>query len=233
MLYFQHMTKLPLALIVVSTFALAGCNKPAQPQGDQTQEQTQTMEQTKDQMTEQFQMVAEAMAAGNPIVCQMTNANGTSFTYSNMGQKIRIQGQLSPDSPDEGNMLSDGEFIYTWSNQNQQGIKFKQPSAEDLAALKAKGEAVAQNLPDFSDQMTQDEYKNQGYSINCTQENIPDDTFVPPTTVTFTDTSDMMQRAQQMMRQDDAESASEAASEGDQMDLEQVKKVMQGYGGQQ
>ncbi|MBP9781686.1 hypothetical protein KBC89_03455, partial [Candidatus Woesebacteria bacterium] len=175
---------LPLGIL------LGGCSLIPQ---KSSQLETPPLEQ---QVVKEYQKVADAMASGKSVECVMTNTKeGTNFTYQVKGKKVRSFGQITPESSSSGNMISDGDYLYMWSDDGQPGTKFKIPTEAEVAEMTEKPKDL---LPDLSDEAKQQEFVDMGYSIQCDQKNITDDAFIPPATVQFQDLSLMMESAKQL-----------------------------------
>lgn len=176
------------------------------------------------QAVKEYQKVAEAMASGKSVECVMTNAQeGTSFTYQVKGKMIRSFGQLSPDSTSSGNMISDGSYLYMWSDDSAQGTKMKILSEAEAAEITEQPEDV---LPDLSDEVKQQELVDLGYSIRCDEKNLADDAFVPPATIQFQDLSQMMEAANQIQQK----MAPSIEGESPEMTQEQLELMMKSFG---
>ena len=179
---------------------------------------------TEQQTMKEYQKVADAMASGKSIECVMTNVKeGTNFTYQVKGKKVRSFGQINPESSSSGNMISDGDYLYMWSDNGQPGTKFKIPTETEVAEMAEKPKDV---LPDLSDEAKQQEFVDMGYSIQCDQKNVTDDVFVPPTTVKFQDLSQMMESAKQLQ----GKMASGAGKTTPELTQEQINAMMKSFG---
>lgn len=171
-----------------------------------------------------YQKLADAMATGKSVECVMTNTQkGTSFVYQVKGKMIRTFGQLNPDATSSGNMISDGTYLYTWSDDSQSGTKFKIPTEAKTAESVEQSKDV---LPDLSDQTKQQEFIDSGYTIQCDPINLTDDTFIPPITVKFQDLSQMMDSANQFQ----AKMASGAGESAPELSQEQIEAMMKSFG---
>lgn len=170
-------------IILFTTFILAGCTKESTsinstPESDagQTQPTTPT---DNGELAE----ISNAIASGQPVVCTLKNDGDTSMTYYLKGNKFKIAGMGSGESENSTNIISDGVFVYTWSDQSKTGTKV--PVTEPLPSA---GEETAPNY-------TPNDLKNfqdQGYTVDCDKGEVADSEFVIPTDVTFTDLSEMM-----------------------------------------
>lgn len=175
------------------------------------------------QAVKEYQKIAQAMATGEPVECVMSNSQkGTSFTYQVKGKMIRTFGQLNPESTSSGNMISDGTYLYIWSDDGQAGTKMKIPTDTEVAETSENSEA----LPDLSSETKQQEYIDLGYSIQCDQKNLSDEIFTPPTTVNFQDLSLMMESANQLQ----AKMASGAGESAPELTQEQIEAMMKSFG---
>lgn len=210
-----------LILVLPLGILLSGCSLIPQ---KSSQVETPPLEQ---QVVKEYQKVADAMASGKSVECVMTNSQeGTSFTYQVKGNMIRSFGQLSPDSTSSGNMISDGTFLYMWSDGSAQGTKMKIPSETEVAEMAEKPDDV---LPDLSNEVKQQELEDMGYTIKCDEKNLTEDAFIPPATVQFQDLSQMMESAAQLQ----AEMESKASESKPELTQEQIEAMMKSFGGEE
>lgn len=176
------------------------------------------------QAMNEYQKIAQAMASGEPVECVMFNSQkGTSFTYQVKGKMIRTFGQLTPESTSSGNMISDGTYLYMWSDDGQAGTKMKIPAETETPTTAQESNDV---LPDLSDANKQQEFIDLGYSIQCDQKNLSDEIFTPPATVNFQDLSLMMESASQLQ----AKMASGAGESAPELTQEQIEAMMKSFG---
>lgn len=207
-----------LLVLLILGAVLSGCSLLPQ---KSSESEMPALEQ---QAVKEYQKVAEAMALGKSVECVMTNAQeGTSFTYQVKGKMIRSFGQLSPDSTSSGNMISDGSYLYMWSDDSAQGTKMKIPSEAEAAEMTEEPEDV---LPDLSDEVKQQELIDLGYSIRCDEKNLADDAFVPPATIQFQDLSQMMEAATQLQ----TEMESKAGESTPELTQEQIEAMVKSFG---
>ncbi len=203
---------LPLGIL------LSGCSLLPQ---KASQVETPQLEQ---QVMKEYQKVADAMASGKSVECVMTNSQeGTSFTYQVKGKMIRSFGQLSPDSSSSGNMISDGDYLYMWSDDAPSGTKMKIPSETEVAEMAEKPDDV---LPDLSNEIKQQELEDMGYTVKCDEKNLTEDAFTPPATIQFQDLSQMMESATQLQ----ARMASGSGESEPELTQEQIEAMMKSFG---
>lgn len=177
-------------VLLGSALILTGCSH----QVKQTMPETEL---TSDTMTtsQEFSTVAAAIASGQGAECEMTSATEDSvLNYQIKGEKMRMMVTNTADITSSGMMISDGNYLYSWSDESKQGMKFTVPTEDELKNLT---EQQGQTLPDFSKPDTQEKYQDLGFTIRCTTKEVPDSVFIPPTDVTFTDASAMMQMMKQ------------------------------------
>lgn len=207
-----------IILPILLGIAVSGCSILPQ---KNTQVEVPPVEQ---QALKEYQKLAEAMASGQSVECVMTNnQTETSFTYQVKGKMIRTFGQLTPDSTTSANMISDGTYLYMWSDDDQAGTKYRIPTEAETEEMMEQSNDV---LPDLSDQTKQQEFIDMGYSIQCDQVNLSEETFVPPATVLFQDLSQMMESANQLQ----AKMASEAGESAPELTQEQIEAMMKSFG---
>lgn len=152
------------------------------------------------EIASQSEKIAAAMAAGTPLSCSISGTDSTeSYTYVVQGKKFKMSNTLAAvdDKPaTTTNVISDGEYAYTWSEPGTEGLKFKLPTEEEMKESADKTEKTQEalgNFPDLSDQEKLDEYEDQGYTVTCEETTIDAKAFIPPTTVTFQDMNAMME----------------------------------------
>lgn len=87
--------------------------------------------------------------------------------------------------------VSDGEFIYAWSNEAPMGVKFPLAEAESMAAdVEASADVdAAVEAQQFA----------EDYDYACERWNADADVFAVPSNISFSDFSTMMQNAFDMM----------------------------------
>ncbi|HNQ17254.1 MAG TPA: hypothetical protein PKJ26_04475 [Candidatus Woesebacteria bacterium] len=207
-----------LLFVLALGILLSGCSLLPQ---KSSQVETPPLEQ---QVVKEYQKVADAMASGKSVECVMTNTQeGTSFTYQVKGNMVRSFGQLSPDSTSSGNMISDGTYLYMWSDDSAQGTKMKIPSETEVAEMTEQPDDV---LPDLSNEEKQQELEDLGYSIKCDEKDLANDVFVPPTTIQFQDLSQMLESATQLQ----TEMESKASESTPELTQEQIEAMMKSFG---
>ncbi len=199
-------------VFLITSFVLFSACKPQTPPAAPES-------QTQDQAINEFTEMGQAIQSGKPVSCTMQKKDSTeSVTYLIKGKKMKMSGFGSGDAGQPGSMLSDGEYVYTWTDATKQGMKFKLPSEEAQQTTTEQTPTTPQNVPDFSSEEERQKYADMGYTVNCEVAVVADSEFVPPTDVTFRDLSSMMQalpsatapvmdqaeaqrRAQEMMQQ--------------------------------
>jgi hypothetical protein len=140
---------------------------------------------------------AEAINSGRPTTCILTKDLDK--------MEYHIKGKMmSADITSEVNgeitlshMINDGSYLYTWSDTQNQGVKMAIPSEEETKAAIDKAKEYQQNMPAtprFEGEADYESFKNQGYTINCKASSVGDSVFTPPSDVTFTDPTQMMQQ---------------------------------------
>lgn len=175
--------------LVSSALLLAACTSQQSPQSVASQTEQQTMN--------EFEKISRAIQDGKSVRCQLTKTStNQQMTYSLKGNKMRMNGIIDQESDQEANMMSDGSYIYTWSNQTQQGVKM--PISDDTVQ-----EQAADQLPDLSKQDEWQTYEDQGFQVSCSPAEIADSEFIPPSTVQFMDMSQLMQNLEDMQNKAD------------------------------
>lgn len=213
------MNKLSLLGLTVmgSAIVLAGCNKTP----PVTESEPETTGQSETEVVSEWQKIGEAIAMGKTAQCDMTNTEtGDTSRYYIKGKNIRFDTVNATNPEQSGSFLTDGEFIYTWTEAAKEGVKFSaiMPSGTPNPAVTQPPQA-----PDFSTEDAWLNYQNLGYTIDCSVEPVDDSLFIPPTDVTFTDMTALMKKFTQV-----TPVVSGGAS---QIDEAQIKELMQQFGG--
>lgn len=171
------MSKRTLLLSFFVTFVFAGCKQTVDTTAQVQVEQTDTVQEAK--------KMAAALAGGNSVHCTMEKPGSTEKIETWLKEKkIRmhssgIQGQAAAST-----VLNDGTALYIWEDGKTEGVKFT-----ISADTQAQAQQFTQDIPDLSDESIRKSYEDQGYTLICTEEPVAETEFVPPTSVTFVDTS--------------------------------------------
>lgn len=199
-----------IGLVITTAVFLAACNPTQQSSTPQNND-----------AANQFSQVSQALQAGGSAVCTITNPDGTeTIEYAAKGTKVRVSSTGGADMS-ENLMISDGQNIYTWNTSTLKGVRFPIPDTETTEQA-----ANIPSVPDLSQEADQEQFLQQGYTINCTVTDVPDSEFVPPTNVNFEDMTQMMQNAQQMMN--NAGNKMPTAEQQQQLQ-DQAQQMMQRY----
>lgn len=172
---------------------LAGCSKststatPAEPTTDMMADGS---------MSDKMKSWAEAVKGGAALKCTFTDAKNTQSTnYEVKGKKMHMVSVSTGEKKTSTEMVNDGEYMYTWEQGKDQGMKIKVPTEAELQEMKEKSGGALKNTPDFTKQEDIEKLQNDGSKIDCTPGVVSDSTFVPPTNVTFQDFSAVMDNA--------------------------------------
>lgn len=196
--------------LVVFPILLMGCKAAPTASNSPTQEPSAQKEDQTDQL-------ATILSAGGSARCIMSKADGTSeVSYTIKGKKMRMEGMAGSSQQNNGTVINDGTYLYIWEKGKTEGIKSKIPSQQEMESLKEKSKSTMQNAPDLSDTAVRKEYEDQGYRIDCQPATVADSDFIPPTTVTFTDTSALMENAVKMMQEQSKELTPEQQAQMEQ-----------------
>lgn len=217
-------SKLFAAGLVATSLVLAGC----------TQTQQQTEQQTQEQAMGEFAQIAQAIQSGKGAHCTITQqieGQEQKMEYWIKGEKMKVTG-LSGANPEQaaqyGEMLSDGEYTYMWGTDNQ-GLKWK-IETDDMS----EDNQYEPDVPNFEDEQEIENYQNQGYQVQCEQQNLSDDFFTAPAHVQFQSMEMMMENAfgqmkQEMIQEQDQMMEVEGMTEEEDEATQQYQLMMQQY----
>jgi hypothetical protein len=177
-----------LTLLIFLATILVGC-APSPQTSESTPVPAAPKEQSGSAAASEFAEVAAAIKLGQAARCTLTNtAENQSMEYVIKGKKMKMHASAIATSMPETSMLTDGEFLYTWTEKDKKGMKMRVPTPEETKQMKD----TTHKLPDFSQESEKQRYENLGYTINCALTTAADSEFIPPADVTFTDLSAMM-----------------------------------------
>ncbi len=162
--------------LVAFTFFLSGCSLVSQNQNQITV--SPPAEGKKSALS-----LKEILNLGQSAKCTYLSDYGEITSWIK-GKKIRAEGDVFADSKENqgnGGMINDGEWLYLWNNQTQEGMKYK------LTALnKQPGPSVTPGEKWQDPQVWADEIE-QKYQVKCEETIIDDEQFKPPSEVNFQD----------------------------------------------
>ena len=139
--------------------------------------------------------IAKAIESGDGVNCVITEEeSGSTINYSMMGKKVRADG-IEAQAGQKGTMISDGENLYTWTDETKEGFKMTLPPDEENQAALEQGEEVFEPIPDFASEEIRANMVEDGYDVKCQVGNVDEGSFVPPTDIEFTDFSSMMHKS--------------------------------------
>lgn len=178
---------------------------------------TPPAQQTEVQVMHEYEKIADAMKNGKSVRCVMSKKDTQeTMMYAVKGKKVKVSGMAGYEGGGTGSMLMDEKYLYTWSDDKKEGVKFEIPAEIEGQPTPTKTQAVP-NLATAEDQKY---YEDMGYTVSCTQQDVADSEFVPPTDVTFMDTSALMKQAAEMQQGANQEDVDPAKM------MEQYKNMM-------
>jgi hypothetical protein len=200
---------LSIFVVMLSAIVLSGClHNPSAPQ-------------TTNEVMSEWEKVGKAIAEGKSARCEMINKEtGEKSDYYIDGLKMRFE-TINETNPDQsGAFLTDGEYAYTWTHNNKQGVKFALIDPEETEPQTTPDTDV----PDFSNPEEWENYEDMGFTIMCEIEPVDESMFMPPADVQFTDMSETNAQLQKMMEN------AENMDESNQPSQEEIQRLMETYG---
>ncbi len=194
----------------LSSLALAGCSLPfmgEKPSAEQPQNPV-------DQMANAVELSAMMSTgqAGSCIITDTTNpeqgrmevaVKGKKFVMKGSNFSVDAQDPTQKSNPKIGYMLNDTEYTYVWEDQATTGMKMKaaEPASEQTPELQA-ATADLGPAPATKNQNPLDGLKaDPRYNITCQLTDVPDEMFMPPSTVNFMDLSQGIANPAMMQQQ--------------------------------
>ena len=188
--------KTTFGILVLSTIILSACTWPwqigTQPQSDSA-------------MMKEGEELAQALQSGKPMRCTVTSTEGETVEYTVKGEKMRASGTDFAEGEKTGHIIKNETEIYVWEEGATEGFMYTLPSEEEMQNAENATQQPQYDAPDFNDESSVQEYEDRGYTVDCNETNIPDDTFTPPSSVMFKDVNAMMQDAFSQMENESGE----------------------------
>lgn len=170
---------------------------------------------------------ASAIESGKPTICTMKK-DADSMEYHIKGKAMRMNSTTTmkddsgKTSTTVAHMINDTKYLYMWDDTSKQGSKMAIPSEEETKDMADKAKEYQQDTevaPKLETQADYDNFKNEGYSIECKSASVDDSVFAPPADVKFIDPTEMM-------------NALPAQGEDGKFDMSQIEELQKQYGGQ-
>ncbi len=133
--------------------------------------------------------IADAVETNKSTYCVMEITGGGTVETWTKGEKTKAYGTNMGGGAGMGYMISDGQWTYMWVEGQTKGSKY--PVTEEETP-RSEGEDYQGEMPDRDAQKELADYQIGNFNQECSQENIPDSTFVPPAGVDFVDMMEKM-----------------------------------------
>ncbi len=166
-----------LVILLLAGGAYAMQNKKPSPPTPQTSNQT---------MSEAAEF-AKAIESGKPTTCTMTKGDDK-MEYHLKGKMMAANITTAVEGKTTlTHMINDEKYLYMWQDDQKQGTKMSLaiPSASPSAPTNT-------STPKFEDESDYQDFRDQGYTINCKTANLNDSTFTPPSDINFIDPSSIV-----------------------------------------
>jgi hypothetical protein len=135
--------------------------------------------------------IHDAILNNSSVKCTLPDVDdqGEGIIYLK-GKKMRLEQDTNIEEVGFSYMINDGEWMYTWSEKGEGGIKF------DLSKLQEMTEDVQNKTVNEYDDV--EEWADSAdRNISCEAFNVPDDMFAAPTSITFQDMTEMVNQMQE------------------------------------
>lgn len=166
-------------------------------------------------------MLATMLENNQSGVCTFSNMNDNSqVKYFIKDQKIRIEVTTTLDEETVHNYtLNDGEYLYTWTDQTNQGTKMKIPTQAETDDLTARLDEITGDLQTPSalsnDRENAVDEQQEQVTINCEYQALADDLFTIPANIKFLEFGEMLDSARMIESTEDVDNTPEATTNAD------------------
>ncbi len=150
----------------------------------------------------------ELMASGANQMCTFSysgpngSTEGTSYIANN-NVRTDFKGTDENGKTYEGGMIMDGSYAYSWTTDTKEGIKMPITETLEQEIDKSQQNEDLYN-PQYVDPDAKTDYK-------CSNWNIDNSKFTPPSDITFIDMSEQMKVYDEMMKQNTESTDSQSA----------------------
>ena len=175
-----------VSLLVLVSFALTGCGAKTS-----TTSGTQTNESTQEQSVKGSFL--DIIKLGKSVKCTYSSSNDSGVTSGETyvsGTKSRTDFilTLKDGTTNDSHSITDGEWIYIWTSTGEQGSKMKIADMQKSAA--------SSSAPGSTPTTTENKDLTQPMDYKCSPW-LPDNSkFTPPSNITFTDLTEMLNQLQ-------------------------------------
>lgn len=214
-----------IAILLVFPFFLAGClNKTATTTSDNSDS---TGTKTTDSDSEEMNIMgslADLLKLGKSLKCTgeyKDEETEMSMTVYASGEKSYTESQTKMNGEEfKGYSIYDGEWVYTWGDQMENGTKMKVEDVEDLEAdTPHPDEEIDEEAIEASKEYMENfNYKCMPWIPNA-------DKFTPPSDIEFIDMSTFMQDISESMESGDMDSMMESACAACDMMADETAKA--------
>jgi hypothetical protein len=209
-------TILAVSVVTLSSLVLGGCNLLSSKGEGATQ--------TQQEVVGEARQFSEAIRSGKPTLCTMTKGDDK-MEYWVKGKMFKMNAITTIKNEDTGvetqsksYMISDSEYMYSWGDTQQQGIKIKIPSEQEMAEMSDAAKEYQSQAPNFEDEESYQSLESEGYAINCKEVSISDGDFAVPKNIQFVDPTEMMK-------------AVAPQGNGGQIDMKKLEEMAKQYEG--
>lgn len=180
-------TKLVTTLVVLSfSLLLSACTKQQPQTVGKVESNTEAQENFSKKST-----LKSLLGMGKSLTCTYSSVDeqskfqikGTTYISGNkFAQEVETTDPTDAKKVVRSNMISDGEFVYTWSpDKKDSGMKIKAIKPEEKTDGTVK-----------TDVASSEENMNKEYDMNCSPWSVDQSKFTIPSDVKFTDLSEIM-----------------------------------------
>ncbi|MFW5884958.1 MAG: hypothetical protein ACOCUF_01895 [Patescibacteria group bacterium] len=207
-----------LLTVFVAVMFLSGCGQEQNQDEQQNQNQQSDQQSDKKQSREQegaeesfTGSIADLMKRGNALKCEWSmddsGQKGEGVVYVS-GEDYRQEVNLTEPQTMKAYSVSDGEFIYNWTDQAKQGMKMKKSKAESQQAQQQEADQEP-NTVDINENI---DFNCSGWSVDESKFNLPED-------IDFIDLDEQMNQMQgqvedQIQNQAQENNSSDSDEEG-------------------
>lgn len=186
----MNRSTLALAIVATSSLLLGGCRLLPSKDAGAPQSHKEAANETK-----QF---AEAIKSGAPTLCTMTKGQDK-MEYWVKGKMFKMNAtttikddETGKESKVQSYMISDSTYMYSWGSTQQQGIKMKIPTEQEIAEMTEEAKQYQSSAPNLEDEDSFESLESDGYTVNCKSVAISDSDFVVPDDIKFVDPTELM-----------------------------------------
>ena len=175
-----------IVLLLPAAILIAGCTTATPPEAPL------------DFQAQETQKIARILEKGGSAFCTITDVTDNTTTEMTIsGKKVKISATNTPEGK-KSHIINDTVNVYSWEEGQSTGFKMKLNTEEEV---RDTAQNNTESLPDYESAQDPNMYDDETkYTLDCSEKNVPDSEFIPPSGVNFVDPSQIQNMTPQELQ---------------------------------